>query len=612
VFRVSGTAWRIEVPNALLGGRITSTALTEAASGGAISIDDLVAFFESVMPGIGETARGLLEMYADLDPEPADPLICESISAGVGLTAVRGSVASPRETPPMAPGDVDLASGPPMDARASRVDPPGMRRLLGLVVVLAASGCETSLGSRQDVGAHMDAAIAIDARDPRDSTVDAWSADDTATIDRDAVAPGIDASLVNDAPSTRDDDAWVPGPVDAAARLDTPLSDGCACPDSWRPDAPVAPSCPVYGGLWRPGTGPRGREVCVWWRNAWSGLAEGVAAEPRDCAEYWITISPVSGDSTLLRAGEAARMHARGETIHAIAELHWGDWSAYRARTGMSWTEVGHLFRQRMVEAGYCVESGDTWGINEAPTGARLDSPGIRDGLEELTRALYEGTPGMPTARGAVYVINFGQGSSTGSIYKGNLQSWLTDATFWGQMNLHVRFWAQEVYTDPDVTCVPGSTRANRATRINEYTMHPTRLTAAAPAGAGAGTAETYLNRAYTPLMNAVWGSDGLYGHTVVPLDTMQMLISEQVRATRLWADGHLAPDGRIGFAFGSYESPTEWTTLGQRLARAIRGAYGRSATADGACFEGTSNVWCDCSVPGATFTSIWTGFDTW
>ncbi len=494
-----------------------------------------------------------------------------------------------------------------MDADAASVDPGEMRLALCLLSSLTVLGCETSLGSREDVGAGPDAASAMDARDSRDAAMDARSAGDGAGLARDVVEIDHDASAPEtDAWSAPGDDAW------SAPAPDAWFSDTWYVPDAQLPDAYVSPSCLPYAGPVRPASCPLDAEVVVWSHNGWNVLADAIAAEPSDCAEYWISISPVSGDSTMLRAGEAARMHARGATIHAMAELHWGDWSAYRARTGMSWTEVGHLFRQRMVDAGYCVESGDTWGINEAPTGARLDSPGVRDGLEELTRALYEGTPGMPTARGAVFVINFGHGSSTSSVYKGNLESWLTDATFWGQMNLHVRFWAQEVYTDPDVTCVPGSTLAARATRIQDFTMHPTRLTAAAPAGAGAGTAETYLNRAYTPLMNGVWGSDGLYGHTVVSLDVMRMLISEQVRATRLWADGHLAPDGRIGFAFGSYESPSEWATLGQRLARAIRGAYGRGATADGACFEGTSNVWCDCAVPDAMFTGIWTGFETW
>jgi hypothetical protein len=92
----------------------------------------------------------------------------------------------------------------------------------------------------------------------------------------------------------------------------------------------------------------------------------------------------------------------------------------------------------------------------------------------------------------------------------------------------------------------------------------------------------------------------------------MQAHISEQIYATRLWADTHASPDGRIGFAFGSARTPPEWTILGQRIARAIRGAYGRSAMAPGACYEGGSSVWCDCSVPGATFSPYWPTFGTW
>jgi len=474
------------------------------------------------------------------------------------------------------------------------------RVLTTLSVLSVVSGCVTPLGEREDGGPERDARAPVESGLARDAAMDA-----PLPPDLDAYARGTDAPLPRDLDAwSAPPDAWSPLGADAWS---------APPPDAWlSPDAHVPPSaCPTYAGPTRPATCPLDAEVVVWSHNGWNALGDAIAAEPSDCAEYWITISPQSADSTMLRAGEAARMHARGESIHAIGELHWGDWSAYRAATGATWTEIGHLFRQRMVEAGYCVESGDTWGINEAPTGARRRRPGIGDARVEATAALYAGMPGMPTARGAVYVINFGHGSSTGSVYKPNLESWLTDATFWGQMNLHVRFWAQEVYTDPDVTCVAGSTRAARATHINEFTMHPARLAASAPAGSGAGTAETYLNRAYTPLLNAVWGSDGSYGHTVVPLGTMQTLISEQVRATRVWADGHLAPDGRIGFAFGSITT-TEWPALAQRVARAIRGAYGRSATAEGACFEGASSVWCDCSVSGATFSSVWTGFGTW
>ncbi len=464
------------------------------------------------------------------------------------------------------------------------------------VAGLAAVGCSGApLGARGDGGPNE-----AGARDT--GTGDAGTGDAGA---RDAGAPdagaaavdanGVDAGTPDDAWTATPNDAWSPAPIDAATTSD------------------AGTTCPTYAGPTRPATCPLAAEVVIWSQNGWNALADAIAAEPSDCAEYWIDIGPVSADSTMLRAGEAARMHARGvANVHAMAEFHWGDWSAYHASTGTSWTDIGHLFRQRMVDAGYCVESGDTWGINEAPTGARLDSGTTRADLIEVVRALDQGLPGMPSTHGAVFVIDFGHGTSTGSLYKANIESWLSDATFWAQMNLHVRFWAQEVYTDPDVTCVAGSTLAARATHIDEFTEHPARLAAAAPSSAGADTAQAYFGRAYTPLLNAFWGSTGAYGHTVVPLATMQMLISEQVYATRSWADTHAFPDGRIGFGFGSAMTPDQWTILGQRIARAIRGAYGRSATANGACFEGGTSMWCGCAVSGAAFSSVWTGFGTW
>ncbi len=474
------------------------------------------------------------------------------------------------------------------------------------VVAVGLAGCDGgALGTRTDAGGS-------DA-----GRTDASATDAGAGID----AAARDASTTDDAWSATPVDAWAAAPIDAWSAVDawsaTPADAWSAPADAWAPPVDggrdAGPSCPSYAGPTRPATCPLDAEVVIWTQNGWNPLADAIAAEPSDCAEYWIDIAPQSADSTMLRAGEAARMHARGlPSVHAMAEFHWGDWSNYHASTGASWTEIGHLFRQRMEDAGYCVQSGDTWGINEAPTGARLDSGTVRADMIELVRALDEGMPGMPPARGAVFVINFGHGSSTGSVYKGNLESWLADATFWAQMNLHVRFWAQEVYTDPDVTCVPSSTLAARATHIQEFTEHPARLAAAAPASAGADTAQSYFGRAYVPLMNAFWGSNGAYGHTVVPLSTMQMLVSEQVYATRAWADTHAYPDGRIGLGFGSAMTPDEWATLGQRIARAIRGAYGRSATASGACFEGSTSAWCSCSVSGAAFTGIWTGFGTW
>jgi hypothetical protein len=91
-FEASGTAITLTISDATVGGDITATSMTNAAIGGEIRIDDVVMLAEMLMPGIGETARGLLVMYADLSPQSADPLTCDSISAGLSFTAVDGNV----------------------------------------------------------------------------------------------------------------------------------------------------------------------------------------------------------------------------------------------------------------------------------------------------------------------------------------------------------------------------------------------------------------------------------------------------------------------------------------------------------------------------------------
>jgi hypothetical protein len=91
-FEASGRTITLTISDATVGGDITATSMTNAAIGGEIRIDDVVRLADMIMPGIGETARGLLVMYADLSPSSADPLVCESISAGLSFTAVNGTI----------------------------------------------------------------------------------------------------------------------------------------------------------------------------------------------------------------------------------------------------------------------------------------------------------------------------------------------------------------------------------------------------------------------------------------------------------------------------------------------------------------------------------------
>ena len=91
-FEASGTSITLTIRDATVGGDISETAMENGAIGGELRIDDVVMLAEMIMPGIGETARGLLEMYGDLSPTTADPLLCDSISAGIAFTAVEGTV----------------------------------------------------------------------------------------------------------------------------------------------------------------------------------------------------------------------------------------------------------------------------------------------------------------------------------------------------------------------------------------------------------------------------------------------------------------------------------------------------------------------------------------
>ncbi len=91
-FEASGMSIELTIRDARVGGDITATGMANGNIGGELRIDDIVALAEELMPGIGETARGILTDSADLSPSAADAQVCESISAGIGFTAVEGEL----------------------------------------------------------------------------------------------------------------------------------------------------------------------------------------------------------------------------------------------------------------------------------------------------------------------------------------------------------------------------------------------------------------------------------------------------------------------------------------------------------------------------------------
>ncbi len=413
---------------------------------------------------------------------------------------------------------------------------------------------------------------------------------------------------------------------------------------------------PTFTRPTRPARCPFPAEVVIWTQNGWNHLIDAIDADHTDCAEYWVTIphgSPARGSAhgpPTIRPLPARR--PTYAALHYMAELHWTTWSRWRRAHHASWTDVGRAFLDQMASVGYCPSAGDSWGINEVPSGARrgesvcmnwpivdderlchtdADCHGngpcqpIRDSVLEVVRTLHAGTSTMPGSRGALFIVNYGQSTRNSSEYRARLAGWLEDASFWAGVSPHVRFWAQEVYTDPEVSCPRASepsTLAERLTRMQEFTEGPVRLVSAAPMSA-VGPSRSYLGRAYMPMLNAFYGSSRPYGYTRTTLEHMQMLVTEQVVATRQWADRHpYAPDGRIAFGYGA----TDWDGqhpqgealdgIAERMAAAIRQAYGPGATAMGACREGASpTAWCECSIDRGSFASPdpWDArFSTW
>ncbi len=350
-------------------------------------------------------------------------------------------------------------------------------------------------------------------------------------------------------------------------------------------------------------------EVILYTPSAWTVLADALEADPSYCADYWLTLPANSTDKTTPRAGdEPAGIRARGDHFHAVAEFHWSTWSGESG----SWYDKGVAFRDLMDAAGYNVEGGDTWAINELPSTVRSDDSVRADALEAI-RGLYEGSSGATPAEGIVYVVGMGQDTTNFAVYKPYVQDWLQDASFWSTANLYVRFWAQEVYADPHYACVPGATVADVSSSLNSYVQH---FAQHAEVGASdVDTAQSYLGRAYVPLMNAVWQSESGYGDTMVDLDTMKKFVSHQVYAARSWSNDHNYPDGRIGFAWVREDGvdDTDLAELAERLASAIHYAYDEGGgSAAGACSPSGAYTWCSCEVTGAAFNTGWETFESW
>jgi hypothetical protein len=348
----------------------------------------------------------------------------------------------------------------------------------------------------------------------------------------------------------------------------------------------------------RVATGCRPVRGVFYAQTDWLRLATELAAGASACGQFSISVPPIAGDKTTLRADQAWRIRALGPGFHALAEINFTAWSNWVTANSTTFYAAGQEARRRMVAAGYDVSLGDGWVLNELSSAVRRGDGSARQNARDLLRGLYEGDGTVPQAKGAVFVNGIGQATGDLSVYKANLQSWYLDSAFWADMSAYVSDWSQELYGDVRDYAVPGADVATRRSETAAYLGHELNLATAAPADAA--SARAFLQAAYSPLANAAWAWTSAYGYTSVPFDQMQDYVSAQVAALRAGGD-HFgfawAPSNTLGLTAADYTSQT--AAVLDRLAAAI-------AAAD-ACAGA-----CTSELAGAAFNEGWNAFSTW
>lgn len=381
-------------------------------------------------------------------------------------------------------------------------------------------------------------------------------------------------------------------------------------------------------------------QVVFWTSTDWELLGEELKAQLSPCADYYISIPPLSNDKTGLRAQQDDVIRALGPQFHPLAEVTLGNvtgWASWvTGAPGRTWFDAGVEFRRRMVQAGYRPELGETWLLNELDRSTIRDKPPYsRAAMKDLLRGLNEGDGSGPKLPGIVEIgiAYTHQNIPDVEAYKTEMRAWLEDSEFWTSVAPAISMLTKEVYPDARFWGIGGTTLNQRARHLTQYMEHPMNLVNAGPANIGA--ARSVFTKVYTPLGNATWPARGPdpytppfccgHGWTLMPLDAMQAFVSEQIYATRRYVGNHRqgSPKGRLGFSWQPTNNfdlpPAEWESakraIASRIGEAIRFAYRPGlVNSIGACRPpGSSSDWCQgADISGAAFTEAWTMFEHW
>jgi Fibronectin type III domain len=352
----------------------------------------------------------------------------------------------------------------------------------------------------------------------------------------------------------------------------------------------------------------------------WMRLATTLAANSSPCAQYYFSIPSLAADHTQLRADQAWRIRALGPQFHAMAEISMAAWGNWVTSTGNSWYQAGVEARRRMEAAGYDVSAGDSWAVNEFSSAVRQGTGTARVDARNFVHGLYDGDGTQPAVRGAVFIIGMGQGTQDLSVYKTNLEGWLSDSAFWADMSRYVSDWSQELFGDYRNYGVAGASLPTRRDALNAYLQHI--ITQANAGAAASATASGYLQTAYSPLANAAWQYDTAFGWTLVSLAQMEDFVSAQTYALRAY-DALSQPNGidHWGFAWSpknatgmsAADFDTQSGQLIVRIASAIHDSDHSTDPSDpGSNACGIEQNWCTTAISGAAFNLGWQAFAYW
>jgi hypothetical protein len=388
-------------------------------------------------------------------------------------------------------------------------------------------------------------------------------------------------------------------------------------------------------------------DIVFWTGNSWRPLMRALAANPAACADYYISIPPLDGANTELRAGSIYReVRELGPQFHSVAEMRLGGptaWARAWVQAGNgSWYDAGVEFRRKMAARNILPELGHTWLLNEFDYTTRRDQAVHADGLtpgytraamQELVRGLYEGVPGMVPAPG---IVEIGISQSHQNLpppdvpaYKEQMKAWLQDGGFWTAMDGKIGWLAHEVYADTRFHGVPGSRLEERRRHLVHYQQHLLELVRAG--GSRVAPARAFFDETFMPFTNGggyvalggdAFGYERGHGNTEVPLDQMMKFVSEQVNAVEFYAERHFDAEAtrRIGFSwqpannFGlpSAQFDAEIELQAAHLAAVLAATYSPGGTSKSACRRDTGTDWCTMQRPDAAFTDAWEFFSVW